>query len=201
MYLFGASGHAKVVIDIIERSGSAVLGIFDDDLNKKKLWQYPVIGNDAAHKPEHNPCIITIGNNAIRKRIAEKITAKFSTVVHPSSIIDKRVKVGQGTVIMASTTINADTVIDNHVIINTSASIDHDCAIHDFVHIAPNATLCGGVEVGEGSFVGASATIIPLVKVGKWCTIGAGAVVIRDVPDFATVVGNPGKIIKIDSSK
>ena len=34
-------------------------------------------------------------------------------------------------------------------------------------------------------------------KIGEWCTIGAGAVIIKDIPDGATVVGNPGKIIKI----
>lgn len=35
-----------------------------------------------------------------------------------------------------------------------------------------------------------------MTKIGEWCTIGAGAVIIHDVPDGATVVGNPGRIIK-----
>ena len=34
------------------------------------------------------------------------------------------------------------------------------------------------------------------VKIGKWCTIGAGTIVIKDIPDYSTVVGNPGRIIK-----
>lgn len=195
MYLFGASGHAKVVIDIIEQNGSEILGFFDDDPNRKQLWHYPVIGNDKAHKPEHSPCIITIGNNAIRKRIAQKLDTEYCNALHPSSVIDRRVKIGTGTVVMASATINADTSIGSHVIINTSSSIDHDCFIGDFVHVAPNATLCGGVEVGEGTLIGAGATVIPMVKIGKWCTIGAGAVIVTDVPDNCKVVGNPGKII------
>ncbi|MEQ8476359.1 acetyltransferase [Fulvivirga sp.] len=195
MFLFGASGHAKVVIDIIEQNGSKILGIFDDDPNKKQLWQYPVIGNYSAHKAEHIPCIITVGNNAIRKKIAQKLNTEYCNALHPASVIDKRVKIGRGTVVMASATINADTSIGNHVIINTSSSVDHDCVIHDFVHIAPNATLCGGVAVGEGTLIGAGATVIPLVKIGKWCTIGAGAVIVSDIPDNCKVVGNPGKII------
>jgi acetyltransferase EpsM len=50
--------------------------------------------------------------------------------------------------------------------------------------------------VGEGTQVGTGASIIPGVKIGKWASIGAGAVIVEDVPDFAVVVGNPGKIIK-----
>lgn len=57
--------------------------------------------------------------------------------------------------------------------------------------------MAGHVEVGEGSHIGIGVSIIQGIKIGKWCTIGAGAVIIKDVPDGATVVGNPGKIIKI----
>ena len=50
--------------------------------------------------------------------------------------------------------------------------------------------------VGEGAHVGIGACVIQDIKIGKWATIGAGAVIIDDVPDYAVVVGNPGKIIK-----
>lgn len=69
--------------------------------------------------------------------------------------------------------------------------------ISDYVHISPNVSLAGNVEVGEGTHIGIGASIIQGIKIVKWCTIGAGAVIIKDVPDCATVVGNPGKIIKI----
>jgi acetyltransferase-like isoleucine patch superfamily enzyme len=39
--------------------------------------------------------------------------------------------------------------------------------------------------------------VIPSIRIGKWCTVGAGTVVIRDIPDYATAVGNPAKIIKM----
>jgi acetyltransferase EpsM len=38
--------------------------------------------------------------------------------------------------------------------------------------------------------------VLPEINIGKWTTIGAGAVVIKDVPDGAVIVGNPGRIIK-----
>jgi acetyltransferase EpsM len=52
------------------------------------------------------------------------------------------------------------------------------------------------VKVGEGTHIGIGSSVIQGITIGKWVTIGAGAVIIRDIPDFAVVVGNPGKIIK-----
>ena len=53
-------------------------------------------------------------------------------------------------------------------------------------------------SITEGSFIGAGSVIIPGKRVGAWATVGAGAVVIQDVPDYAVVVGNPGRIIRYD---
>ena len=50
--------------------------------------------------------------------------------------------------------------------------------------------------VGEGTQIGINATIRQGINIGKWATIGAGAVIVKDVPDYAVVVGNPGKIIR-----
>jgi sugar O-acyltransferase (sialic acid O-acetyltransferase NeuD family) len=92
--------------------------------------------------------------------------------------------------------IQAQSVIGDHVIINTGARVDHDCLVSSYVHLAPGVILCGNVTVGEGAFIGAGATVIPGKKIGAWSTVGAGAVVTKDVPDYAVVVGTPGRIIK-----
>jgi UDP-2-acetamido-3-amino-2,3-dideoxy-glucuronate N-acetyltransferase len=47
----------------------------------------------------------------------------------------------------------------------------------------------------KGSTVGANATIVCGVEIGAYALIGAGAVIIRDVPDFAMMVGNPARQI------
>lgn len=52
------------------------------------------------------------------------------------------------------------------------------------------------MSIGEGTHVGIGAIIIQGLKIGKWATIGAGTVVLDDIPDYAVVVGNPGKVIK-----
>lgn len=197
MYLYGASGHAKVVIEIIEMLGISIDAIYDDNPSIKELLGYKVKGRLISEKTYPNgQFILSIGNNKIREEISTKFNLNYGLLLHPKSCVSKRAKIDVGTVIMGNAIVNSDTIIGKHVIINTSASIDHDCIIEDYVHISPNSTLSGGVYVGEGTHIGSGAVVVPNISIGKWATIGAGAVIIRDVPDFAVVVGNPGKINK-----
>ena len=194
MYLFGASGHGKVVADIATTAGIEIIAFIDQDISKRECYGLPVINKISE---EVNKVVISIGNNQIRKKIAEELNnVNFISLIHPKAIISNSVKIKPGTVMMGGVVINADTTIGKHCIINTNASVDHDCVVEDFVHISPNAALAGNVAVGEGSHIGIGAAVIQGIKIGKWCVIGAGAVIIHDIPDYSVVVGNPGRIIK-----
>ena len=193
--IYGASGHSKVIIEILERSGSIIKGLYDD-ANKKSLFNYSVSNQISMLELQNVNWIIGIGNNAIRKKIADQNTLNFGIAIDKSSNISKRAQIGRGSVVMPGVSINSSVIIGEHTIINTNSSIDHDCIIGDYTHISPNATLCGSVNVGKGTHIGAGAVIIPGIKIGSWTNIGAGSVIIRDVPDFVTVVGNPGRLIK-----
>jgi sugar O-acyltransferase (sialic acid O-acetyltransferase NeuD family) len=190
--VIGAGGHAKVVIEVIEEMGGKIKEVIDSNTAITSLLGYPVI-----QKPNPDAqLIIAIGNNSLRKKIAEQPGTIFGTVVHPKTNLSKRCSIAEGTVVMAGVTVNADTTIGKHCIINTNASVDHDCRIGDFVHISPNASLAGNVTVGEGSHIGIGSSMIQGITIGKWAVIGAGAAIIRNVPDYAVVVGVPGKVIK-----
>jgi sugar O-acyltransferase (sialic acid O-acetyltransferase NeuD family) len=196
MILYGASGHAKVIISCLRATQQSILGIFDDDLSKHDLWQIPVVG---AYRADFMPAellIIAIGYNHIRQKIAAMIRHDFGRVIHPSAVVDASVQVGAGAVIFHQSIIQADAQIGQHAIVNTAASIDHDCVIEDFVHIAPKATLCGNVRVGAGTLVGAGSVVAPNLKIGKNCLIAAGSVVTTHIPDGAIVRGNPARVIK-----
>lgn len=198
MYLLGASGHAKVIIDSLIASGVSVVGLFDDNLDVKSLLDYPVLGSFDAAVLGNDSLIISVGFNDVRKRIAESLPSDISygLAVHPSAVVSKYASVGVGTVVMQGTIIQSSATVGKHCIINTAASVDHDCIIEDFVHISPNATLCGSVTVGEGSQVGAGAVVIPGITIGRWSLIAAGAVVMKNVPDNVLVLGNPARVIK-----
>ena len=200
MYLFGASGHCKVIIDIIQKSNLEVIEyIIDDNPTKEEINTIPILETPNNQFLNGKSLIISIGNNEIRKKIANRFSANYLVAIHPNSILCFNVTIDEGTVIMAGAILNSDVSIGKHCIINSNAVVEHDCYLENFVHISPSSSLAGNVFVGEGSHVGIGAVIIQGVKIGKWVTIGAGAVILNDVPDYAVIVGNPGKIIKYNS--
>ncbi len=203
--LYGAGGHSQVIKETLGAEDIVVNHYFDDNQNRKHHLVPKVnegVRKDIDAFPHQGPpFIISVGNNRERSEIASMLKSKFHTAIHNTAIVSPKATIGEGTVVFAGAIIQPNTSIGKHVIINTGASIDHDNIIGDYAHISPQAALCGHVEIGEGTHIGVSACVIPQVKIGKWCTIGAGAVVIKDVPDYSTVVGNPGKIIKTSIPK
>lgn len=190
--LFGASGHAKVIMDIIMAQGDKVDCLYDDAPHYAEIHKVPV--SKASETEVVGPLIISIGSNRIRQMVSERYPLEYAKAVHPNAIISPSATIDSGTVVMQGAIIQADAIIGRHCIINSGASIDHECRIDNFVHISPHTTLCGNVSVGEGSWIGAGSTVIPGIKIGKWCIIGAGSVVIKDIPDGTIAYGNPCKI-------
>lgn len=200
MYLYGAGGHAKVVLDILESLSVKLKGVFDDVPAHAKLKVMEVADGirllGEGFPKLDAPLIIAVGCNARRAELAALLHADYGLAIHGSAIISSKATIGVGTVVLHGAIIQAGARIGRHVLVNTAASIDHDNVIGDYAHVSPHATLCGHVDIGEGTHIGAGAVVIPNVKIGRWCKIGAGAVVIRDIPDNVTAVGNPARIIK-----
>lgn len=197
--LFGASGHAKVVMDIINAQGGEVGCLYDDNPHCKEINGKLVF--KTIDTSIDGPLIISIGSCPIRKLIAERYShLEFATAIHPRAIISYTTTIGKGTVVMPGAIINADVKIGEHCIINTKASVDHECRIGDYVHIAPGVTLSGDVEVGECSWIGVGACVRQGIRIGKNCMIGAGSVVVKDIPDNVVAYGNPCKVVKFGQS-
>ena len=104
MYLYGASGHAKVIIDILNASGIKVDALFDDDHSIKELLSIPV----KHHWNGESPVVVSVGNNLSRRQIAEKLGCEFGTVIHPTAVVSPNSIVGEGTVIMQGSVIQSD---------------------------------------------------------------------------------------------
>jgi acetyltransferase EpsM len=195
IYLYGAGGHSKVIRDILQVLGIKLLGIFDDDPSSENLKGSAICSGKLVLDA---PLIISIGDNDIRAKIASRLSnVTYGKAIHSSAIISPTASIDEGSVVMQGAIVQASAKVGKHAVINTASSIDHDCVIGDFAHISPHVALCGNVHVGEGTLIGVGARIVPSIKIGCWCRIGAGAVVIRDVPDYATVVGIPARVIKI----
>ena len=190
--IIGASGHGKVIADIIKKSGDIVYGYLDDDLSKPGVMGR--VSDCEKYKDKY--FIIGIGNNAIRKRISEEYSdLNYYTAIHPSADIAEDAVVGAGTAVMAKAVINASAEIGRHCIINTGAIVEHDNRIGDYVHISPNATLCGTVTVGESTHIGAGAVVRNNISIADNVTIGCGGCVVKNIEVPGKYIGIPVKEI------
>lgn len=200
--VIGDGGHGKVIQDIIFVGKLyKVFAVLDDKYNRAIKENNIIFGPISLAKELIKDggveFVIAIGNNIIRKKVADNLTkmgAKFATLIHPSASVSPFARIDEGTTIMAGGVINADAIIGKHVIINSLALIEHENEIGDYVHISPGAVLTGNVKIGGGSHVGANATIIPGKNIGEWTTIGAGSTVTKDLPNEVTAIGSPARI-------
>lgn len=198
--IFGASGHGKVIADLLQKGQHEVAFFLDDQPKVDSILGISVFQTSHLKGIDDFQMLIGVGNNSIRKKLSQQFRLKFAKGIHPSATLSPHHNVAEGTVIMAGVIINPNVEVGKHCILNTGCIIEHDCKIEDYVHISPGVSLAGNVSVGEGTHVGIGSSVIQGIKIGKWATIGAGSVIIRDVPDYAIVVGNPGRVIKYHSN-
>ena len=195
LIIIGAGGHGKAIADNALKNGYKTI-CFIDDHAKGEVMGVPVVGTseDIERFSDGNTdFIIGIGNNDVRKTIAENYNVNWVSIVHPSAQLAFNAEIGKGTVIMANAVINACTKVGEHCIINTGAIVEHDNVIENYVHISPNTTLGGTVRIGANSHIGIGATVSNNIDVCSGCTIGAGAVVVRSIKIRGTYVGVPVK--------
>ena len=202
MILYGARGQAKVIYDLI-LSNNLMLEYLVDDSPPETFPHHLEVFPPKDELLKGKQVIIAIGNNAVREQIANRISSlcHFETMIHRTAYISRFAAIGEGTVVMPKVCINAEVQIGKHCIINTGSIIEHECIIGDYVHISPNASLAGNIVVGKGAHIGIGAQILQGITIGENAIVGAGAIVLKDVPENATVVGNPAKIIKINDKK
>lgn len=195
--IVGASGHGKVVADIIIQSGDQIVGFLDDNSNlSKNFIGYPVLGKvKDFYDYGKYWFVIAIGNAMIRESIAKQFNGvKWYTAIHPAAVIsDMCVSIGEGTVIMANAVINAGATVGTHCIINTGGIVEHDNQIEDFVHVSVGAKLAGTVYVGKRTWLGIGSSVNNNLSICSDCIVGAGAVVVSDIVEPGTYVGVPAK--------
>jgi UDP-2-acetamido-3-amino-2,3-dideoxy-glucuronate N-acetyltransferase len=120
--------------------------------------------------------------------------------------------IGVNCILGQNVNIGNNVVIGNYVKIQNNVSVYEGVILEDYVFCGPSMVFTNVIDprskypqsgsqyykkttVKEGATLGANCTIICGHTIGRYAFIGAGAVVTKDIPDFALVVGNPGKIV------
>ena len=193
LIIIGAGGHGKVIADAALKNGYTNICCVDDNATGDVMG-FPIIGTTAdveCLNDGNTDFVIGIGNNAIRKTIAEIHNVNWVSIVHPSAQIGFDAEIGKGTVVMANAVVNVCAKVGEHCIINTGAIVEHDNVIENYAHISPNVALGGTVRIGSLTHVGIGATVKNNTEICSDCTIGAGAVVIKSIKEPGTYVGVP----------
>ncbi len=207
LVIWGASGHALVVADIVRMRGEyRIVGFLDDTAPDRAGIEFGgcvVLGGK-----EQLPLLfergvryllIAIGDCRARLRLSEVGRAAgftIATAIHPRATTSEDVVIGAGTVIAAGAVVNPGVRIGENVIINTSSSVDHECLISDGVHIGPGSHLGGRTTVGRGTWIGIGASVSDHINIGKHSIVGAGSVVLADIPDGVVAYGVPARVIR-----
>lgn len=195
--IIGAGGHGKVIADNAMKNGYTDI-LFVDDHATGMCMGLPIAGTSAdieVFDDGATDYVIGVGNNQVRKQIAQAHDVNWVTLIHPSAQIGACVSIGKGSVVMAGAIINACAAIGEHCIVNTGAIVEHDNVIGDYAHISPGASLGGTVRVGDLTHVGIGAVVKNNINVCGMCTIGAGAAVVKNIEHSGTYVGVPAKEI------
>lgn len=200
LVILGAGGHGREALDILRASGRAPLGFLDANPALKDVDGLPVLGGEDWLKgPRGVEAIIAIGNPKVVLELAAKLDAwgiRFASAVSPAAVVSPRATLGPGCLIFPHAFVSAGAVLEGHVTVNVGASVSHDAKVGRGAILNPGARLAGGAIVGEGTMIGMGASVIQGKRVGAGCVIGAGAVVIDDIPDGATAVGVPARVVK-----
>jgi sugar O-acyltransferase (sialic acid O-acetyltransferase NeuD family) len=206
--LFGSSGHASVIIDIVEKESTyTIFGLIDPhkEINEE-LMGYKIAGKEEDLEEivvRHNIVggIIGIGDNWLRQRVRDKVLENyphfnFLTCIHPSAQIARDVTIGCGTVIMPGAIVNASCIVKEHCVLNTNCSLDHASMMDDFSSLAPNATVGGNVTIGKCSAISLGANVMQSVEIGEHSIVGAGSLVNQNIENFSVCYGVPARFIR-----
>ena len=137
-------------------------------------------------------------------QIGEGTTIWHVSHILKNSRIGKHCRIGQNVVIGPNVTIGNGVKIQNNV------SVYEGVTLEDNVFCGPSIVFTNvfnprseirrmdelrPTRVRKGATLGANCTIVCGITIGQYAFVGAGAVVTKDIPDFALVMGNPGRIV------
>ena len=144
--------------------------------------------------------------------IDKDVSIGKDTKIWHFSHVQSGTKIGDDCSLGQNVNIGNNVCIGNNVKIQNNVSVYEGVELEDYVFCGPSMVFTNikiprsefpqrGTEfysktlVKRSASIGANATIVCGVTIGQYALIGSGAVVTKDIPAYALVVGNPGKIV------
>ncbi|MBU0490776.1 MAG: acetyltransferase [Chloroflexi bacterium] len=203
--VYGAGGHAKIVLATLEAQGLyQIAGLLDDNPQRHgaRVYSYPVLGGREQLAPlrEQGVCwaIVAVGDNQRRANLTRRLEEhgfQLASAIHPTATCLRGSHIGAGAMVLVNAFVGADVIVGEGTLVNVGVSIGHDSLVGAFAQLTPGARLGGNVRVGDFSFIGMGASVLPQVTIGRYVIIGANAVITGDLADGVTAAGVPARTI------
>jgi len=211
LIIIGGYGNGTVVQSTVEDINDAqpeweILG-FLNDREQEPINGYPVLGKISKEvvapylEDENVYFFYSLISVKLNFKFLHKLTdldiplERFATIIHPTAVVSKHSKIGHGVCIQPFVSVGPNTTIGNFIHIFAQSLVGHGATLDDYSYVANNACIGADVHLKEGAYLGTNATTLEYVTLGKWSISGIGAVVLKDVDDYAKMVGNPARKI------
>lgn len=205
--IIGAGTQGQVYASYLKEAGVNIIGFIDDnpDLENKEVIGIPVLGKykdlfleDFKSKIQDVYC--PIGVNSVRVEYLSTLKKEGYGIpgfLHHTVSIAPDVTIGEAVYMLAGNIVMPHTTIGNYIMINMDSTIAHHVTLEDGVFMSSGVNIGALINVRENAYIGMGVTAMTGVEeIGKETLVGAGTVIIKDVPEYATVVGNPARVIK-----
>lgn len=202
--LVGAGRFARELIDWAEdraalTGGPRVSGFLDASAGALDGFDYQLDyhGTIEDYQPQpHERLLMAIGEPREKRRVAQLLKARgarFATLIHPSAVVARSARLGEGVVVCPHALVSADATVGDFVAVNALSGVGHDVVVGAYSTLSSQVDLTGAVQVGECCFFGSGARVLPDITVGAEARIGAGAVVMRTVAAGAVMYAAPAR--------
>jgi len=203
--ILGTTKYAEVFIDMFECvENKTIVGCVENrDRSRcsESLAGLPIFwSDDIADYAGSHKLICVLGTSLRKPWIEEclKLGFEFTSLVHPSTVISGKTRIGAGVSVDAGTVIAGFSEIAEHARVGRRACLGHHTTIGKFTTIHPGAIISGNCSISSQVIVGAGAIVIDGISIGTGAVIAAGSVVTKDVPDNVLIAGNPGVVKRQD---
>ncbi len=211
LIIAGGQGNGAIVAQIVEDLNSVdrqweIVG-FLNDREVEPINGYPILGK--VDSDSVAPYLLDENVYFFYSLISLKLNYKwlsklhdlgipisrFATVVHPTAVVSKDAVLGKNVCVHALSIIGPNTRVGNFVQLFGHAMLGHNSQVDDYAYVTSNSVVGAYAHLKQGAFLGINSTTLDRVTLGEWSIVGQHSNVIRDVPDYAIVVGNPAREI------